>query len=66
MPWILNSVNKPVFVQLGSAEMMSAKECYLTESEAKKAQIESCPHHTKLGHSGTGRVFCADCSKKFN
>lgn len=66
MPWILNDVNKPVFVRLGSIEMMSAKECYLTEDEAKKAQVELCLHTTKLGHSGTGRIFCADCSKKFN
>lgn len=66
MPWILNDVNKPVFVGLGSAKMMAAKECYFTEDEAKAAQVESCKHETKLGHSGTGRVFCADCSKKFN
>lgn len=66
MPWILNSVNKPVFVGLGSTKMMDAKECYLTEGEAKAAQVQACKHETVLGNSKTGRTFCADCSKPFN
>lgn len=63
MPFILNQVNKPVFVGLGSKEMLSAENCYMTEEEAKAAQREKCKHETLLGHSGTGRVFCADCGK---
>lgn len=66
MPWILNSVNKPVFVGLGSTKMMDAKECFLTEEEAKAAQVQNCAHETKLGNRSNGRIFCADCSKAFN
>ena len=66
MPWILNDVNNPVFVRLGSQEMMSAKNCYMTEAEARAAQVELCKHETKIGNRSTGRVQCADCRKPFN
>lgn len=66
MPWILNEANNPVFVGLGSQEMLNAKNCYITESEAKAAQVEACKHETKLGFRATGHVQCADCGKHFN
>ncbi|HDS1721773.1 hypothetical protein NPS53_09690 [Pseudomonas putida] len=61
MPYILNAVNKPVPVALGSPEMLVAANVYLTEAEAKHAQREACPHQTMLGNSSTGKVCCADC-----
>lgn len=63
MPWILNQVNKPVQVALGSPQMMAAANCYLTEGEAKSAQRQSCPHPLLLGNSKTGRVCCAECGQ---
>lgn len=61
MPWILNEVNRPVFVALGSAAMMAARNCYATEDDAKHAQRQACLHKTYIGHAGTGHVQCADC-----
>lgn len=66
MPWILNHANNPVFVGLGSQEMMAAKNCYQSEGEARAAQVESCKHETKIGNRSTGRIQCADCRKPFN
>lgn len=36
MPYILNAVNKPVHVEIGSQEMLAAATVYLTEAEASK------------------------------
>ena len=63
MPWILNEVNKPVFVQLGSLATLAADNCYVTECEAKAAQRRNCEHETVLGNRSTGHTFCADCGK---
>lgn len=65
MVWILNVVNKPIEVRLGSPAMNAATNVYMSEDEAKAAQRQLCQHETLLGHSGTGRVFCADCGKPF-
>lgn len=61
MPWILNDVNKPVLVGLGSKAMNDAKNCYSTEAEAKVAQRESCEHKLWIGIRSTGHIQCADC-----
>lgn len=66
MPWILNEANNPVLVALGSKEFTDSRNFYLTEQQAKEAQQKECAHETRLGHSGTGKIFCADCSKPFN
>lgn len=39
MPYIIRN-NKVEFVNLGSAEMMAAKNCYMTEREAREALAE--------------------------
>lgn len=65
MVWVINSVPKVVQVGLGSAEMLAAKNVYLTSEEAYEALQKICPHQTWLGHSGTRQIFCADCNKKF-
>lgn len=62
MPYILNAVNKPVHVVLGSPEMLAAT-VYLTEVEAKQAQRDNCSHETRLGNRATGRVTCAECGE---
>lgn len=66
MVWVINSVPKVVQVGLGSAEMLAAKNVYLTSEEAYEALQKICPHETKLGDRSSGRVFCADCSKTLN
>lgn len=66
MVWIINSVPKVQQVALGSKEMMAATCVYDTAESARSALQEICKHETVLGHSGTGRTFCADCSKPFN
>lgn len=63
MPWILNEVNRPVFVGLGSPAMMAARNCYVTEDEAKHAQRQACLHDVWIGHSSTGYEQCADCGR---
>jgi pyridoxal/pyridoxine/pyridoxamine kinase len=66
MVYVINKVPKVIQVSLGSKEMNDATNVYMTESEAYSALQSICAHETKLGHSGTGRVFCADCRKHFN
>lgn len=67
MAWILNSANKPIEAAIGSPEQVATKgDWFLTYELALQAQRQRCKHETKLGHSGTGRVFCADCRKPFN
>jgi hypothetical protein len=65
MVWILNEVNKPVEVRLGSVQMFAAANVYMSEDEAKAAQRQLCQHETILGNRSTGRKFCADCGKPF-
>lgn len=66
MVYVINKVPKVIQVPLGSKEMNDAANVYMTEGEAYSALQAICLHETKLGHSGTGRVFCADCRKSFN
>lgn len=62
MVWIINDKsNRVQSVALGSAEMIAARNVYMTEAEAKAAHRETCKHPTWLGNSSTGAVFCADC-----
>lgn len=63
MPWILNKVNKPVKVALGSDEMNAARDVYISEQDAKAAQREFCKHETLIGIRSTGYVACADCGQ---
>lgn len=63
MVYILNEVNKPVQVTLGSPEMLAASCVYATEAEAKQAQRENCKCETRIGNRATGRVTCADCGQ---
>lgn len=38
------------------------KDCLLTQTEVEqRIKRLHCKHETWLGHSGTGRIFCADC-----
>lgn len=67
MVWTVNrAANKVVEVALGSKEMMEAENVFMTRTEAVAVNQLYCPHETKLGHSGTGKIFCADCDKPFN
>lgn len=66
MVYVINNVQKVIKVSLGGKDMNDASNVYMTEGDAYTALQLICAHETKLGHSGTGRVFCADCRKKFN
>lgn len=38
------------------------QDCLLTQTEVEqRIKRLHCKHETWLGHSGTGRIFCADC-----
>ena len=66
MVWILNEVNKPIEVRLGSVAMLAASNVFMTHDEAKAAQQVQCIHETKIGNLVTWHIQCADCGKTLN